>query len=65
MFTDSYFMIKTSKVPGTVTLLFQFSEAISVFTSSQFYTDPLRPLEADGSDGAVKQVMMVYSYTML
>lgn len=48
MFSDSHFMIKTSKVPGTVTLQFQFSEAISVFTSSQFYIDPLRPLVALG-----------------
>lgn len=58
-------MIKTAKVPATVTLLFQFSEAISVFISSQYYTDPLCPLEAERSDGAVKQVMMVYSYAML
>ncbi len=27
-----------------------FSEALSVFTSSQFYIDPLRSLVAEGSD---------------
>lgn len=49
-FTDSHVM-----VPGTVTRLSQFSEAHSVFTSSRFDIDPLRPLVAEGSDGSVNQ----------